>query len=250
MRKGETVGSELAADTIEPVAYGIDDITLGFDMEGSRGVRVLNAAPGVVQRRGKMLGEAASWGKWSHLLGRSVAHWQQDTKRLYVQAKVAPFGALCAPGSLAAEVAALIERMAAVGIVSYEPPWVTRLDVAVDARCRPDVGKLILDGLEAVRPPNGWRTRGVGTPRSTVYFMARASEKVQARAYCRNLESERRRALRADPVRGVASVRSERSFAGEGAGAGVCRDGLEAALRRARWQGCSARARGASGEVS
>jgi hypothetical protein len=102
--------------TLSPVAYGIDDITLGFDMEGSRGVALLNAAPGVQQRRGKMLGEPSSWGKWSHPLGRSVAHWKADTKRLYVQAKLAAPGALCPPESLSAEVSALIERMAAAGI--------------------------------------------------------------------------------------------------------------------------------------
>jgi hypothetical protein len=36
-------------------------------------------------------------GKWAHLLGRSVARWKSDTKRLYVQAKVAPEGELCPP---------------------------------------------------------------------------------------------------------------------------------------------------------
>jgi hypothetical protein len=46
-----------------------------------------------------------------------------------------------------------------------------------------------LDGLESVRPPNAWRTSGVGVPRSTVYFKARATEKVYARAYCRNLKT-------------------------------------------------------------
>jgi hypothetical protein len=66
----------------------VDDITLGFDMEGTSMVSVLEDAPGVQQRRGKMLGGPASWGRWSHLLGRSVAHWKSDTKRLYVQAKL------------------------------------------------------------------------------------------------------------------------------------------------------------------
>jgi hypothetical protein len=78
--------------------------------------------------------------------------------------------------------------MAFMEIFSYEPAWVTRLDVAVDARCRPADGKLLLDALEGTRLPNGWRTRSVGTPRSTVYFVARASEHVKARAYCRNLK--------------------------------------------------------------
>lgn len=165
-------------------------MTLGFDMSQSKMVAVLNDAPGVQQRRGKMLGEPMSWGKWGHLLGRSVAHWKADTKRLYVQAKLAPPGQLCPPAEVGAEVDELRKRMAAVGIVSYEPPWVTRIDFAVDARCRPEDGKLLLDALEAVRLPNGWRTRGVGTPRSTVYFMARGTEKVLARAYCRNLKTK------------------------------------------------------------
>jgi hypothetical protein len=80
--------------------------------------------------------------------------------------------------------------MAAVGVIAYDDPWVTRIDVAVDARCPPENGKLLLDALEALRPPNGWRTRGVGTPRSTVYFMARGAEKVLARSYCRNLKTK------------------------------------------------------------
>src|SRR5215218_1893864 len=92
-----------------PVAYGVDDVTLGFDMEGSGAIERLNALPGTQTRRGKMLGEAVSWGKWSHLLGRSAAFWKSDTNRLYVQAKFAPEGELCLPASLGAEIAALTQ---------------------------------------------------------------------------------------------------------------------------------------------
>jgi hypothetical protein len=81
--------------SFNPVGYGVDDLTLGFDMEGSPSVPALNAAPGSQARRGKMLGEPASWGKWVHLLGRSVSFWKADTKRLYVQAKLADEGANC-----------------------------------------------------------------------------------------------------------------------------------------------------------
>jgi hypothetical protein len=80
--------------------------------------------------------------------------------------------------------------MALVGLVSYVEPWVTRLDVAVDAQCHPADGKLLLDALEAARLPNGWRTTSSGVPRSTVYFRARGTEKVYARAYCRNLKTK------------------------------------------------------------
>ena len=172
------------------VAYGVDDLTLGFDMESSPSVAALNEAPGSQTRRGKMLGEPASWGKWVHLLGRSVSFWKADTKRLYVQAKLADEGQLCPPREIEARTMALIERMAAAGVVSYEQPWVTRVDVAVDAECESADGKLLLDALEAVRLPNGWRTTSTGSPRSTVYFRARVSEHVHARAYCRNLKTK------------------------------------------------------------
>src|SRR5436189_184731 len=65
---------------------------------------------------------------------------------------------------------------------------IERLNVAVDADCHPAEGKLLVDALEATRLPNGWRTTSSGVPRSTVYFRARGTEKVYARAYCRNLK--------------------------------------------------------------
>ena len=175
----------------EIVACGVDDVTIGFDMNGSRAVGRLNSMPGLGSRRGKILGDRTSWGAFAHLLGRSVSFWRQETRRLYVQAKLADEGCLAPLGALRSAVDGLLERMAVVGLVSYEPAWVTRIDVAVDGRCRPGDGKLLLDGLEACRPPNGWRTRSVGVPRSTVYFSARASEDIKARAYCRNLKTRK-----------------------------------------------------------
>ena len=173
----------------EIVDYGVDDLTIGFDMTGSGAIRRLNEWPGLVTRRGKMLGSRTSWGVFAHKLGRSVSFWMPETSRLYVQAKLAPEGCLCSPVELRLALDGLLERMAVVDVLSYEPPWVTRIDVAMDGRCRPEDGKLLLDALEACRPPNGWRTRSVGVPRSTVYFSARASETVKARAYCRNLKT-------------------------------------------------------------
>jgi hypothetical protein len=173
----------------EIVACGVDDVTIGFDMAGSRSIGRLNEMSGLMSRRGKMLGDRASWGAFAHLLGRSVSFWRQETHRLYVQAKLGEEGRLCPLSRLREAVTGLLQRMAIVGLVSYEPPWVTRLDVAVDGRCSPADGKLLLDALEACRLPNGWRTHSVGVPRSTVYFRARASEDVKARAYCRNLKT-------------------------------------------------------------
>jgi hypothetical protein len=176
---------------VEVAGYGIDDVTFGFDMTGSRSLPKLRDTPGLQTRRGKMLGDWASWGAFVHTLGRSVSFWKEDTLRLYVQAKLTADGSLCTPSSFSDAYQGLLERVAVVGIVSYEPAWITRVDVAVDAHCKPADGKLLLDALEAVRLPNGWRTRSVGVPRSTVYFSARASEHVKARAYCRNLKLKR-----------------------------------------------------------
>jgi hypothetical protein len=221
---------------LEVVGYGVDDMTLGFDMQGSRSIPWLQAAAGVESRRGKMLGEKASWGAWSHLLGPSVAFWKSDTSRLYVQAKLAEGGSLCSPAELKSSLRLLIERMAAIGIVSYHEPWATRIDVAVDARCRPSEGKLLLDALESVRLPNGWRTRSVGVPRSTVYFSARASDSVYARAYCRNLK------LRTGEAFGLIRLESEHRFAPAECGAVQATDpGFIAGLWVQRFGGLSAK---------
>jgi len=177
----------MSGHRFEIVACGVDDLTIGLDMTGSRSIARLNEMEGLSSRRGKMLGSYSSWGKFAHVLGRSVCFWRRETHRLYVQAKLRD-DALAPLDSLRDAVAALFERMALVGIESYEPAWITRIDVAADGRCLPEDGKLLLDALEACRPPNGWRVRSVGVPRSTVYFSARATEHVKARSYCRNLK--------------------------------------------------------------
>jgi hypothetical protein len=177
-----------AVDSFEVAAFGVDDVTLGLDMTGSRATGRLRSMPGIETRWGKRLGERGSWGGWVNAFGRSAAYWRPETNRLYVQAKLSAEGTLCPPHDFRQACQSLFERMALVGIVSYEPAWVTRLDVAVDAHCEPAAGRLLLDALEAARLPNGWRTDSVGNPRSTVYFKARGSEKVKARAYCRNLK--------------------------------------------------------------
>ena len=186
---GENV-EKVDGDLFEIVALGIDDITIGLDMTGSKSVARLNEMPGTMTRRGKMLGSTASWGKWEPLIARTATFWKPDTKRVYVQAKLAPEGFLCPPELISGQVEALLERFAFIGIVSWQPPWVTRLDVAVDGLCRPEDGRMLLDALAACRPPNGWRVSEEGVPRSTVYFRAREGNDVKGRAYCRNLKTK------------------------------------------------------------
>jgi len=180
-----------AADNAYTVAgYGYDDVTLGFDLDGSPvsvgRVREMGGRPlGNATR----LGFEASWGKFENLLGRSFAKFMHDTNRLYVQWKPAAPGELMSPAKFESELNALERRMAVVGIESYERVWITRLDVAVDLLCAPEDGKALLNGLEAARLPRGQRITVEGQPRSTVYFRPRASNDVLARAYCRNLKT-------------------------------------------------------------
>ena len=133
--------------------YGIDDVTFGFDMTGSRSLPRLNETPGLQRGEARDARRPSVVGQFVHLLGRSVSFWKADTLRLYVQAKLTANGSLCSPSALSDAYQLLLERMAWVGLVSYQPAWVTRVDVAVDGRCRSADGKLLLDALEAVRLP-------------------------------------------------------------------------------------------------
>jgi hypothetical protein len=187
---GENVEKDDGRDLFEIVALGVDDISIGLDMTGSKSVPGLDAMPGTMTRRGKMLGSTASWGKWEPLIAGMATFWKADTKRVYVQAKLGPEGFLCPPELISGQVEALLERLAFIGITSWEPPWATRLDVAVDGMCRPEDGRMLLDALATCRPPNGWRVSEEGVPRSTVYFRARDGNDVKGRAYCRNLKTK------------------------------------------------------------
>ena len=157
-------------------------------MTGSGSIGRLDEMPGLSSRRGKMLGGKASWGKWAHALGRSAAFWKRETCRLYVQAKLVEAGALSA-GRLRPAVDLLLED----GFRGDR-----ELLTGVGNAARRSRGRRVPAGGRQTpfrrsrggALPNGWRTRSVGMPRSTVYFSARGSEKVKARSYCRNLKTK------------------------------------------------------------
>ncbi|HVU77353.1 MAG TPA: hypothetical protein VHC67_07210 [Gaiellaceae bacterium] len=170
--------------------YGYDDITLGFELTGSAlSLQKIREMEGRDNGPSKILGYEASWGKFENLLGRSFSKFIWDTKRLYVQWKPAARNELLRPCEFEAQFRDLEKRLAVVGIETWEPVWVTRLDVSVDLLCDPEDGKALLDGLEAARLPRGQRITVDGQPRSTVYFRPRVSNDVLARAYCRNLRT-------------------------------------------------------------
>jgi hypothetical protein len=198
---GENVKKVDGDDLFEIVAVGVDDITIGLDMTGSKSVARLNEMPGTMTRRGKMLGSTASWSKWEPLIAGMATFWRADTKRVYVQAKLAPEGLLCPPERISAQVEALLERLAFIGIASWEAPWVTRLDVAVDGLCRPEDGRMLLDALAACRPPNGWRVSDEGVPRSTGLLSCQGRKRRQGPRVLSESEDEAGRAVRAHSAR-------------------------------------------------
>lgn len=182
-----------AAATSSPYTvdgYGYDDVTLGFDLEGSAlSLRRVRELPGREFGTTKRLGYDGAWGKFESLLGRSYVQFKSDSNRLYVQWKPADEGELLRPAEFESRYGDLERRLAVVGIETWERVWVTRLDVSVDLLCNPEDGKALLDGLEAARLPRGQRITVEGQPRSTVYFRPRVSNDIVARAYCRNLKT-------------------------------------------------------------
>ncbi len=78
---------------------------------------------------GTMLGEHASWGEWAHTFGYR-AIWRPERKRLYLFPKLAPTDQLCPIGEVTERVGRAIDKLAAVGVLSYLTPYVTRFDVA------------------------------------------------------------------------------------------------------------------------
>jgi hypothetical protein len=199
---------------VEVVQAGIDDITLGFEMEGSRhiGDVMKLAEMGRPTRYGQVrLGHEESFGKFRDLVPRQYTTWSPKGRRVYVQAKLAPGGVLTPLDELERRVGSLVERMALFGIMSYEEPFVTRLDVTVDGRFSgPAEGKAFLDSLLGIRLPGRMVARPYGVPMTTVYHQL-ASGKVRARSYCRSTKTGERGAVHRDPARAAEAVESGRA---------------------------------------
>jgi len=156
-------------------------------MEGSRHIwDVMKLAEtGRPTRYGQVrLGHDGSFGKFRDLIPRQYTTWSPQGRRVYVQAKLAPEGHLTPLDELEQRVESLMERMALFGIVSYEEPFVTRLDVTADGRFSPAEGKAVLDALLGIRLPGRMVARPYRIPMTTVYHQL-SSGKVRARTYCR-----------------------------------------------------------------
>jgi hypothetical protein len=87
-----TPGTSYEISYVEIVRTGIDDITLGLEMRGSRCIkRVMDMAEhGRATRYGQFqLGHEGEFGKFYNLLDRQYITWSPRSSRLYIQAKLA-----------------------------------------------------------------------------------------------------------------------------------------------------------------
>jgi hypothetical protein len=168
------------------LAHGVDDLTLVWDYSESPSLFKLLSVPFVLTQYGRKLGEAGAFGRWENALGH-YATLSERTKRLTVQLKLAKPGELVGPASLAEQVERFVVGLAVRGLEPYGEPCVRRVDVTADLGCASAVGRMLIDGMAAVRLDGGRRVEVMGDPRSTVYFLGRSGRAKLARIYDRNL---------------------------------------------------------------
>jgi hypothetical protein len=115
-----------------------------------------------------------------------------DTRRLYVHPRLCLEGSLLPVGRASHGLQAVLERLALVGIRSFEPPFLTRVDVACDLSFHQELEALtLLRALYAAMKPHGWKTGVHGQPPETVYINSRSGRDKLARAYDKGRESGR-----------------------------------------------------------
>ena len=182
-----------SVDLPEIVQAGIDTVSFYLCLEGSPAVDKVTRLPGKpVAYQGTMLGEHASWGAWAHTFGYR-AIWRPERKRLYLFPKLAPPNELCPIDEFESRIQGAVERLAAVGLVSFRTPYVTRLDVAADGHFScPRTARNFLDAIHGCRVPSGGRTGAAGDPIGTVYLLTRTGRDKTGRVYDKGREMRER----------------------------------------------------------
>lgn len=172
---------------------GIDTVSFYLPLEGSPAIDRISRLPGKpVAYGGTMLGEHASWGEWAHTFGYRVV-WRPERKRLYLHPKLATVDELCPIEKFDERVRHVIEKLAAVGVVSYGKPYATRIDVAADGcfSCQ-RTARNFLHAVHGCRVPNGGRTDAVGDPIGTIYVRPRTGKDKTGRVYDKGQEMRER----------------------------------------------------------
>jgi hypothetical protein len=82
-RSGTAAPAPRPSERYTVAAFGYDDVSLGFDLEGSAlSLTRVREMSGREFGTSKRLGYEASWGKFENLLGRSYVTFKSDTNRL------------------------------------------------------------------------------------------------------------------------------------------------------------------------
>jgi hypothetical protein len=169
----------------------VDDVTVVLDMTGSRSLGKLQklSEDGRETRGGFVLDYEGSFGRRYSIAPPHFLWWMPGTRRLYVQLKRlgGVFG-LVKLGSLQSKVTAAMLGLAELGLYSYEPLKVSRVDVAVDLRFDdPSAGKRLLEALHAAAWSDGYvgRLEYATTVNVRRIRPGRKGGRIAARSYCR-----------------------------------------------------------------
>jgi hypothetical protein len=221
-------GVSYAGTSFRVLQAGIDQIEIRLNLEGSdvhARIEKWDSRPAGYGR--VRLGSHGSFGKWEPLLGRTIM-WKADTKRLWVDLHPHEPGKLLPLKKTWSAVADILEKLAVVGIVSYEEAAVTRADVTVDVLCESaDLGRSLMLAVAGARLDRGrsvhapyadlraveMRGKGKGPKQAIVYDKAleRGYEKLgrnrwlrfEARKFWKGHEAPILREMTADDLRNI-----------------------------------------------
>ncbi len=199
---GEVVADELAHETpdgITGVSYvqtsfhvlqaGIDQLEIRLNLDGSNAQNRIEKWDSRPAGYGRVkLGAHGSFGKWEPLLGRTIL-WNAETKRLWVDLHPHEPGKLLPLDQTGAAVGEMLERLAVVGIASYEPVAVTRADVTVDViASSADRGRALMVALAGARLDRGRSVHAPYADLRAVEMRGKGKGPKQAIAYDKGLE--------------------------------------------------------------
>jgi hypothetical protein len=207
---------------------GIDQVEIRLDLNGSGCLNRIEKWDQKPSGYGRVrLGSVGSFGKWEPLLGRSIL-WNCETQKLWVDLHPHEPGRLLPLAGLGAAVESVLEKLAFVGIASFCPVAVTRVDVTVDVMAASaDLGRSLMVALQGARLDRGrvlhapyadlraveMRGKGKGPKQAIVYDkgLERGYEKLgrnrwirwEARRFWKGADAPMLSAMTADELRNI-----------------------------------------------
>ncbi len=168
---------------------GLDQVEIRLSLEGSASFSRIEKWDSRPAGYGRVkLGSYGAFGKWEPLLGRTML-WNAETKRLWVDLHPHEPGKLLPLTETWQAVDEMLERLAVVGVVSYEPVAVTRADVTVDVlTASADRGRSLMVALAGARLDRGRSVHAPYADLRAVEMRGRGKGPKQAIAYDKGLE--------------------------------------------------------------